>query len=159
MLVWWTKTSSPPVREMKPKPFSLLKNFTVPCILTAFLRRRRRRLVPRPYEQSADNPPSSARRSAELGPYELASEGGRDPPRGRHGLDDSESAASRRGSRGQVRACRFMVVHLDPKGNAGPGIPDAHLAPQRRVGDHVGDELAGCQCYLPDERVLRATEQ
>src|SRR6266545_5823269 len=30
MLEKWTKTSSPASREMKPKPFSALKNFTVP---------------------------------------------------------------------------------------------------------------------------------
>src|SRR5579872_112883 len=30
MLEKWTKTSSPCSREMKPKPFSALKNFTVP---------------------------------------------------------------------------------------------------------------------------------
>src|SRR4051794_4224055 len=30
MLEKWTKTSSAPSREMKPKPFSALKNFTVP---------------------------------------------------------------------------------------------------------------------------------
>src|SRR6185295_18873288 len=30
MLEKWTNTSSPCSREMKPKPFSALKNFTVP---------------------------------------------------------------------------------------------------------------------------------
>src|SRR5262245_65665807 len=30
MLEKWTNTSSPSSREMKPKPFSALKNFTVP---------------------------------------------------------------------------------------------------------------------------------
>src|SRR6186997_1018947 len=32
MLEKWTNTSSPPSREMKPKPFSALKNFTVPVV-------------------------------------------------------------------------------------------------------------------------------
>jgi hypothetical protein len=29
--VWWTKTSGPLSREMKPKPFSLLNHLTAPC--------------------------------------------------------------------------------------------------------------------------------
>ena len=32
MLEKWTNTSSPCSREMKPKPFSALKNFTVPVV-------------------------------------------------------------------------------------------------------------------------------
>src|SRR5262245_5880586 len=31
----WTKTSLPPSREMNPKPFSELKNFTVPVAMVA----------------------------------------------------------------------------------------------------------------------------
>src|SRR4051794_24840251 len=33
MLEKWTNTSSPCSREMKPKPFSALKNFTVPVAI------------------------------------------------------------------------------------------------------------------------------
>src|ERR1700712_5652332 len=33
----WTNTSSPPSREMKPKPFSALKNFTVPVVKITLL--------------------------------------------------------------------------------------------------------------------------
>jgi hypothetical protein len=33
MLEKWTNTSLPPSREMKPKPFSALKNFTVPVAI------------------------------------------------------------------------------------------------------------------------------
>jgi hypothetical protein len=36
MLEKWTNTSSPPSREMKPKPFSALKNFTVPVVMLVF---------------------------------------------------------------------------------------------------------------------------
>src|SRR4051795_1126438 len=36
MLEKWTNTSSAPSREMKPKPFSALKNFTVPVAMFCF---------------------------------------------------------------------------------------------------------------------------
>src|ERR1700687_2582323 len=47
MLEKWTKTSSPCSREMKPNPFSALKNFTVPCATnTRFSSRRANQFGP-----------------------------------------------------------------------------------------------------------------
>src|SRR5450432_131549 len=40
MLEKWTNTSLPPSREMKPKPFSALKNFTVPVAIAFSFNKR-----------------------------------------------------------------------------------------------------------------------
>src|SRR5680860_761808 len=57
MLEWWTNTSSPPSREMKPKPFSLLKNFTVPCMaLLSYWTDQRGLPFRELYERNRNNP-------------------------------------------------------------------------------------------------------
>src|SRR5918997_4195764 len=71
MLEKWTNTSSPDSREMKPKPFSALKNFTVPVVTFSASLLCKDRSVdrwPPPYGARAVPPPSEGSDDVQLEP-------------------------------------------------------------------------------------------
>jgi hypothetical protein len=74
MAVWWTNTSGPFSRVMKPKPFASLNHFTVPFstadlhVLAAVLSKSSRLFLPASFGTISDGDASTMKKVAGGGP-------------------------------------------------------------------------------------------